>query len=128
MNIIKAKSQNEASKKDIFLWILTFVLLGAGLGLDYYYKDVVWSLRVTGWIVLACILAFIIFQTNSGKVFWGFAKESRAEMRKIVWPVRQDTVRTTIILACLVLLAALITWGADSILLWAIGWLTGQRG
>ncbi len=56
---------------------------------------------------------------------WKFAKQARIEMRKVVWPTRQDTVRATAIIALLVLVTALILWGMDSVLLWFIGLLTG---
>ena len=124
----KVKAQDSNSKLDIFLWFLVGLLVCAAIGVDYYFSEIAWALRLAGWIILACVLIFIISQTGKGKQIWKFAKESRIEMRKVVWPTRPEATRTTIIVACLVLLTALIMWGADSILLWLIGWLTGQRG
>lgn len=126
--VAKAKIQDSRAKVDLFLWVLVIVLVCAALGADYYFKEIVWSLRLAGWIILTCVLVFIMSQTRKGKQVWQFAKESRVEMRKIVWPKRAETIRTTAIVSCLVLLTALIMWGADSILLWLIGLLTGQRG
>ena len=124
----KAKIQDPRSKIDKLLWTLIIVLLCAALGVDYYFSQIAWSLRLAGWIVLACILIFIISQTKQGKQVWQFAKEARIEMRKVVWPTRQITIRTTALVICLVVITALVIWGIDSILLWAIGWLTGQGG
>jgi preprotein translocase subunit SecE len=123
----KAKAQAKP-KSDIFLWTLVIILICAAFGVDYYFSEIVWSLRLAGWIILACILVFIILQTALGKKIWKFAKESRIELRKVVWPARQVTIRTTAIVGGLVVLTAIIMWGLDSILLWLIGLLTGQRG
>jgi preprotein translocase subunit SecE len=124
----KAKIQDSKAGLDKFFWILIIVLVCAALGVDYYFSEIAWSLRLAGWIVLACILLVIVSQTRQGKQIWQFAKEARIELRKVVWPTRQITVRTTAIVACLVVITALIMWGVDSILLFIIGWLTGQRG
>jgi preprotein translocase subunit SecE len=124
----KAKIQDAKSSIDKFFWILIIVLVCIALGVDYYFSEIAWSLRLAGWIVLACILLVIVSQTRQGKKVWQFAKEARIELRKVVWPSRQITLRTTAIVACLVVITALIMWGVDSILLFIIGWLTGQRG
>jgi preprotein translocase subunit SecE len=49
------------------------------------------------------------------------------EMRKVVWPTREETMQTTLVVAGMVIILALLLWGMDSLLVWLIGWLTGQR-
>jgi len=97
----------------------------AAMGANYYFSNIVWALRLGGWIILLGIEVFLVMLTNKGKQIWKFAKESRIEMRKVVWPTRQETIRTTLIVIALVLLIALIIWGIDAILFWLIGLLTG---
>lgn len=116
---------NTKTKTDKFLWITVLVLIVAAIGIDYYFKEIPWALRLAGWVVVACIIVFLVMMTVTGKKIWKFAKEARTEMRKVVWPTRQETIRTTAIVASLVLLVALIMWGADAILFWLIGLLTG---
>lgn len=123
IKIPEAKGKN---KLDIILWVSTFILIALGVIADRYYSEIALSLRLTGWIVLACIVVFLALKTQKGKQFWQFAKQSRMEMRKVVWPTRQETTRTTLLVAVLVIVAALLMWGVDSILLLLIGWLTGQ--
>ena len=62
----------------------------------------------------------------SGQKVWVFAKQSRMELRKVVWPTRQETIQTTMIVVAMVVVMALVLWGVDSILTWAITWLTGS--
>jgi preprotein translocase subunit SecE len=76
--------------------------------------------------LLACILLALALTTRLGKRFWRFAKETRGELRKVTWPTRQETIQTTLIVAALVVLVALILWGVDTFLLWIVGHLTGQ--
>lgn len=122
----ETKTKKEKNKLDVFLWTSTIILVVLGIVADRYYSDIVLSLRLTGWIILSCIIVFLLLKTEKGKQFWRFAKEAKMEMRKVVWPTRQETTRTTLLVAGLVLIAALLMWGIDSILLVFIGWLTGQ--
>jgi preprotein translocase subunit SecE len=43
-------------------------------------------------------------------------KESRSEIRRVVWPSWDETLQTTMIVLVLVLVFALILWGLDSVL------------
>jgi preprotein translocase subunit SecE len=46
----------------------------------------------------------------------------------VVWPTRQETIQTTLVIGAVVVVLALVLWFIDGILVWAVGWLTGQRG
>jgi preprotein translocase subunit SecE len=111
-------------KLNIFYWILIVILLASGIVANYYLNSVMLSLRMAGWVVLLCVLGAILFLTSQGKALWKFVKEVNVELRKVVWPDRKDTIRTTIIVAVLVILTALIVWAMDSILLWLFSWFT----
>lgn len=109
-------------------WLAILLLLLSGIVANYYYGQVAWSLRLLAWLLGSPIVAFFIFQTREGKRAWRFFQEARLELRKITWPVRQETVQTTLIIAVMVVILSLILWGVDGVLMWIIGWLTGQRG
>ena len=113
---------------DSFLWGLVGLLLVGGIAANYYFIKVATALRVAGWIVLLCVVVALIFQTGQGRYLWAFGQDAKVELRKVVWPTRDETVQTTLIIALIVIAMALILWGLDSILLWSVGWLTGQRG
>jgi preprotein translocase subunit SecE len=61
-----------------------------------------------------------------GRGIWRFAADSRTEVRKVVWPTRQETLQTLLIIAIAVLITALFLWAVDSILFWAVRLATGQ--
>ena len=66
-----------------------------------------------------------VCQIDQGKRFIAFAKESRVEIRKVVWPTRQETQQTTLVVVAIVLIAALILWALDSLLGWLVSIVIG---
>ena len=123
----KIETQQNTSL-DWLKWLLVAVLLVAGLIANYYYSAQPWPFRLLGWFVLLAIVLAVVWQTEQGKKAWAFARESRIELRKVHWPTRQETIQTTFIVAAMVVVLALLLWGIDGLLMWLIGWLTGQRG
>jgi preprotein translocase subunit SecE len=80
-------------------------------------------------VVAGIGLAIAVFAgSDSGKNFWRFVIESRGELRKVVWPERQETFRITAIVFGFVILAGLFFWILDVFLSWATRYLTGQGG
>nr|WP_281271081.1 preprotein translocase subunit SecE [Orbus hercynius] len=62
--------------------------------------------------------------TNKGKSFITFAKESRMEVRKVVWPTRKETIQTTLLIAVITIVVGLCLWGLDTFFFWGISKLT----
>jgi preprotein translocase subunit SecE len=80
-------------------------------------------------VVAGIGLAAVVFAaSDSGKGFWRFVLDSRAELRKVVWPERQETLRITAIVFGFVIIAGLFFWILDVFLSWATRYLTGQGG
>lgn len=126
--VLKAIEGQRGTTSDWMKWLIVAFLLVAGIVANYYYNSQPWPLRLLGWLFLLGIATAVALQTYKGKQALNFARESRMELRKVVWPTYQETVQTTLFVAAMVLVLGLILWGVDSILMWLIGWLTGQRG
>jgi preprotein translocase subunit SecE len=115
-----------ASAKDNALMILAIVALLAGVVGFYWYEDDALALRlamVGGGVVIAAGLAWVSWY---GREFWQFAQAARVELRKVVWPEREDTVRTTVLVFVFAALMGTFFWILDLILTWLIRLLTGQ--
>jgi preprotein translocase subunit SecE len=82
--------------------------------------------RALGVIGMSLLAIGVVATTALGRNLWGFFKESRVEVRKMVWPTRQETIQTTLIVFALVFLVGLILWLLDMFLFWAVTLLTGQ--
>jgi preprotein translocase subunit SecE len=78
-------------------------------------------------IVLAGLAlgALVSLQSYQGKTFWAFVQSARVELRKVVWPNRQETMQVTIVVFVMVIVLALFFWGLDSVLALLTRWLTG---
>ncbi len=63
-----------------------------------------------------------------GRRFWQFILDSRVELRKVVWPSRQETLQTTAVVFGFIVIAGLFFWLLDLLLAWATRLLTGQGG
>ena len=123
----RIENQGE-TKFDWLKWLFVVVLLVIGIAANYYYSQYPWPLRLLGWLFLLAIASAVAFQTSQGKQVLDFARESRIELRKVVWPTRQETIQITFLIAGVVVLLALVLWGVDGVFLRVVGWLTGQRG
>jgi preprotein translocase subunit SecE len=82
-------------------------------------------LAVVGGLVLA-IGAFA--WSRHGESLWQFVLDSRIELRKIVWPTKNETLMTTVVVFGFVIVAGLFFWVLDLVLAWATRALTGQGG
>ncbi|MEI8054608.1 MAG: preprotein translocase subunit SecE [bacterium] len=125
MEIINNTHNVPCPKLDKFLWALILALVAAGAFANYYFSELAWALRFTGWIILICVLIGLAAATLQGKRTWDFAKNARIELLKVVWPTREETAKITMVVAALVLVASIILWGIDSVLLRIVAWLTG---
>jgi preprotein translocase subunit SecE len=82
-----------------------------------------------GAVAAGVVLAIVVFASSArGRAVWQFALDSRQELRKVVWPTRQETTQMTLVVFVFVLLAGFFFWGLDLFLGWATRFLTGQGG
>jgi preprotein translocase subunit SecE len=119
---MSANTEAETGGLNGIKWLVVSLLVVAGVGGNIYYDDQSLLYRVIGLLVLAVVAGFVALRTTQGAAFWSLAKESRTEMRKVVWPTRQESTQTTLIVVAVVLIMALILWGLDT----AIGWLVAM--
>lgn len=121
-------SEQQSTGFDRLKWVLIALLLVAGLIANFYFGQVAWAIRTAIGIVCLAILVAIAFTTNQGQRAWVFIKAARGELRKVVWPTRQETTQTTLVVVAMVVVTALVLWGLDTFFFWAVSLVTGQRG
>ncbi len=125
---MNAKSQVEetTSALDTVKMALALLIIVGGVFGYYWYTELALPLRVL--IVLAGTAAGIglFFTTAKGRNLWKFIQGSRIEIRKVVWPTKQETTQTTIAVFIFTLVMGLFFWGLDSLLLWLTTILTGR--
>ncbi|WP_158893048.1 MULTISPECIES: preprotein translocase subunit SecE [unclassified Pseudomonas] len=119
------KAEAKESRFDALKWLVVVVLVAIGVVANHYFAAQSTLYRVVGLLVLAAIAAFVALQTAKGQAFFGLLKDARTEIRKVVWPTRQETTQTTLIVVAVVLVMALLLWGLDSLLGWLVSTIVG---
>ncbi|MBE9538764.1 MAG: preprotein translocase subunit SecE [Proteobacteria bacterium] len=114
-----------ASRFDSVKWVVVAILVAAAVIGNSYFSDQSLLYRVLGIVAVSAVAGFVALQTAKGAAFWSLVKGSRTEIRKVVWPTRQETVQTTLIVLAFVVLVALLLWGLDTLLSWLVSLVIG---
>ncbi len=103
------------------------VLLAVGGAVAFYWFADAWPLWARILTVLAGLGlgAFVASGSAPGRQFIKFLKDAQIEVRKVVWPTRQETWQTTLIVGVAVLLIGILVWIIDLILSWVVRLLMG---
>jgi preprotein translocase subunit SecE len=122
-------SQTETSQSGVLDIIKLLVAAGVLIGglYSYYYYEFEISLPIRVLIVLAGTgLGITIgMMSTQGQRLWHFIQGSRVEIRKVVWPTKQETTQTAIAVFVFTLVMMLFFWLLDSGLLWLTRRLVG---
>lgn len=124
------ESQDTNTILDKFKWILVLVLIAFIVWGNFYFagpNDIYQPnaiVRIIAVVVISLLTIFIVITTKKGKSFFVFARESRMELRKVVWPTRKETVQTTLLVAAITVIVGLALWGMDSLFRSVVFYLT----
>ena len=116
----KVEKAGATNAPDMVKLVLAGVLLAAGIVAYYYFSA--WS----GWARLGVLLVGMIGAvaigafTGPGRTVREFISESQFELRKVVWPTREQTLRTTLVVMVVVVILSLLLGLMDFILSWAV--------
>ena len=105
---------------DKIKFALALLLLIAGVAGFYLLSEQATILRVLAVLAgVACSVA-VAWNTEPGRVFFGFAKESASEAKMVVWPSRKETLQTTGLECAFVVVMALFLWLTDKSVEWVL--------
>ncbi len=122
---MSTKIETQGSRLDPVKLIAALLIITAAVGAFYYYEEQPLLYRVLGIVAAAVVSVAIAIQTERGRGLIGFVQEALVEVRKVFWPSRQETVRTTLAVLAMVLVVALFLWLLDSLLGWIMRLVTG---
>ena len=108
--------------------LVAILIVAAGIGGFYYFADQPQLYRLLGLLAVIGVSVVIALQSQPGKAAWSFGRSAVLEVRKCVWPSRQETVQTTLLVIVMVTIMGIMLWLFDMLLLWAVKLLTGQGG
>ena len=117
-----------ASAKDTALMMLSVIALIAGIVAFYWYDELALPFRVAMVAAGLAAGAGLMWFTWYGREFWQFAQAARIELRKVVWPERDETVKTTYVVFGFAVVMGLFFWLLDMGLTYLTRLLGGQTG
>lgn len=118
-------TQDGSKPLDLLKWLVALGLLGSIVAANTIFQDVSVLYRALVAVVVVVVAGFIAASTIKGSAFLTFAKDSRIEVRKVVWPTRQETTQTTMIVLAATVFMALVLWGLDGIIVRLVSFITG---
>jgi preprotein translocase subunit SecE len=121
------KKQVDSKKSGYSLnTILSIVILVASLAVFYLNPLALTSLLFKVLILVAgLVVAGLVFISGSeGKSFVSFMKETKIELKKVVWPTREETTKTTGMIIIAVIIVSIFLWIVDAFFTWMVQLLT----
>ncbi|MCB1615238.1 MAG: preprotein translocase subunit SecE [Pseudomonadales bacterium] len=118
---MSAKPESHASGRgsiDLLKWLVSVVLLVSGVYGYYYFDQYPVLYRVLGLLPVVCIAFVVAVYTEKGSAFWQLVKQARLEIYRVVWPTRQETTQTTLIVVFVVFVMSIILWLLDMFFGW----------
>ena len=106
-------------------WAVVVALVAVGVVGNWYYADYSLLVRALVLVALAAAAGFTASRTERGQRVIALGRDARAEIRRVVWPTRQEATQTTVIVLILILVFSAILWGLDSLLSWLVQMVIG---
>ena len=122
---MNAKAEAPEYRFDLAKWLLVLAIVAGIVVANSQFGDVALLYRVLGMVAAGLLAIFVAVQTARGAAFWNLMKEAQVEVRKVVWPTREETNQTTLIVLAVVLVMAIILWALDSVLGWLASLIIG---
>jgi len=112
---------------DKIKFALALVIIAAGVAGYYLLSEQALVVRVLVVVAGLGLAAAVAWNTEPGQHFFGFARESVGEARKVAWPSRKETMQTTAAVFAFVVVMAVFLWLTDKSLEWIfydliLGW------
>jgi len=113
MNI---KSEEKEYRLDFAKWAVVAILVALGIYGNSHFSAQPLLYRALALIALTAVALFVAYNTEKGASLWSLVQGSVVELRKVVWPTRQETNQTTLIVVIVVLFMSMVLWALDTML------------
>jgi preprotein translocase subunit SecE len=120
-----AKVDSKPTILDTVLLLASVVILVGSLFAYYYYAEESALLRSAGVLIAFAVAVWVALQSAQGKTLWAFVQGSRVELRKVVWPTREETMQTTLIVLVFATVMGTFFFLLDLFLRWFITFVRG---
>ena len=109
-------SNTHVHRQDLLKWAAVLAIVASGVYANAFFAMEPLVVRVVGLLILGALAVWLAVQTTKGSAFLTLCLEAKTEVRKVVWPTRQETTQTTMIVLVVVFILAIVLWLLDSLL------------
>lgn len=110
-----ANTEEKVYRLDAAKWLLVVAIVAAGVVGNSHFSAESILYRALGLLVLAAVAVVVALQTAKGVAIADIVRGALVELRKVVWPSRQETNQTTLIVLAVVFVMAIILWLLDTL-------------
>jgi preprotein translocase subunit SecE len=107
------------------LALAIFIVL-ASLVAYYYFGDASALLRTLGVLLAVALAAVVALTSLQGRTLWKFIQGARVELSKVVWPTKDETLQTTLVVLVVAVIGGVFFFLIDRFLLWITTTIMGQ--
>ena len=122
---MSSKSETLTSKMDTAKLLVAIALVVVAVVAFYYFENTSQLARVAGLLVVVGVAVAMAATTAFGSGMSEFMQDSRSELRKVVWPSRQETLQVSLAVILMVIVMSIFLWLLDMFLFWLVRLLTG---
>ena len=122
---MNSKTEVAGGVLDTVKLVIALMIAVTALAAFYIFADQSLLYRVLWLLAAAGIAAAVALRTEKGRYILGFFQDAQVEVRKVVWPTREETTQTTLIVIAVVVIVSIILWLLDMFLGWSVGLLIG---
>lgn len=125
--VVKTDKKNAKAGNpfDGVLWLLALALIVAAIGGNYYYTQFMMvdesSFARLGRVAIVIVTILVglalTLLTSTGKKLVSFGRSSYTELRKVVWPSRNEAMQTTLIVFVTVCIVSVFLYLCDLVFL-----------
>jgi preprotein translocase subunit SecE len=126
--MVEVQTSAVSSSKDNALLILSIAAILGGIAAFYWYDELALPLRIIMVVVGLAAGAGLMWLSSYGREFVQFSQAARVELRKVVWPDRSETIKTTYIVFGFAVAMGFFFFVLDWVLTWMTRFLGGTSG
>ncbi|MEO0424736.1 MAG: preprotein translocase subunit SecE [Pseudomonadota bacterium] len=123
---MEAKQSSSSSVLDTMKLVLALAAVVGGIFTYYYFPSASVLLRVPAVLAGLGVGLAIAATSSQGRQFMDFMRGARVELRKVVWPKREETLQTTLIVLLFAITMGVFFWMLDLGLGWVVRLITGR--
>jgi preprotein translocase subunit SecE len=114
LRLMNIKSEEKQYRLDYAKWAIVIMLVALAVVGNSHFSALPLYQRALALIALSCVALFVAYNTEKGAALWELVQGSIIELRKVVWPTKQETNQTTLIVVIVVVVMSIILWLLDT--------------